>query len=230
MLALAVAAAGSGQAVAANLLANGSFELLKDGSAATADYTGVGHVNGISQGPNDYLQGWVPYASGFEHFDATSPAYSANGGSAVAKDGAYVVDLAPYTFTGGGIEQTVALGAGSYSLTFWATTSQLAGRSGTGLVDVAVLSGSPSSQQYTVTNYSVNVTANDWQPFAFAFTLANPGPTTIRFSNGQDPYQHFAFIDNVALVPEPHEWAMMLAGLGMVGVIAKRRRSARTEF
>jgi hypothetical protein len=29
-----------------------------------------------------------------------------------------------------------------------------------------------------------------------------------------------------APVPEPHEWAMMLAGLGMVGVIASRRRRA----
>jgi hypothetical protein len=40
--------------------------------------------------------------------------------------------------------------------------------------------------------------------------------------------QQGPIIDNVTLtvtpVPEPHEWAMMLAGLGMVGVMAKRRR------
>ena len=29
----------------------------------------------------------------------------------------------------------------------------------------------------------------------------------------------------VAAVPEPAEWAMMLAGLGLVGAIAKRRRA-----
>jgi len=31
---------------------------------------------------------------------------------------------------------------------------------------------------------------------------------------------------NVAAVPEPGEWAMMLAGLGVVGLIAKRRRQS----
>jgi hypothetical protein len=31
---------------------------------------------------------------------------------------------------------------------------------------------------------------------------------------------------NVTPVPEPHEWAMLLAGLGMVGAIARRRRRA----
>lgn len=32
---------------------------------------------------------------------------------------------------------------------------------------------------------------------------------------------------SVAAVPEPHEWAMMLAGLGIVGTIAGKRRAAR---
>jgi hypothetical protein len=35
------------------------------------------------------------------------------------------------------------------------------------------------------------------------------------------------YLSTVTPVPEPHEWAMLLAGLGMVGVMAKRRRSAR---
>jgi hypothetical protein len=35
-------------------------------------------------------------------------------------------------------------------------------------------------------------------------------------------------LDNVtiAAVPEPHEWAMMLAGLGIVGWVARRQRGA----
>jgi len=33
-----------------------------------------------------------------------------------------------------------------------------------------------------------------------------------------------AFSVSVAAVPEPHEWAMMLAGLGLVGWAARRRR------
>jgi hypothetical protein len=37
-----------------------------------------------------------------------------------------------------------------------------------------------------------------------------------------------AVIDDitVAAVPEPHEWVMMLAGLGLVGWVAGRRRRA----
>jgi len=223
-------AALAGPAGAANLLDNGSFEYLANGSYAKADYTGVGHANGIIQGPDDYLLAWRPVDNGYEHFSAASPAYSQYGGSAVAQDGSFVVDLAPYSYTGGGVQQVVNLNAGTYALSFWASTSALAGRSGTGTIGVTVLTGSPSTQQYSVANATVNVLAGDWQQKFFTFSLASAAPTTIMIWNGENPNQHFAFVDNVELavapVPEPHEWAMMLAGLGVVGVVAGRRRAS----
>lgn len=44
---------------------------------------------------------------------------------------------------------------------------------------------------------------------------------TLGFSSGS-----YGGTVEVTAVPEPHEWAMMLAGLGIVGTIAARRRKA----
>jgi len=40
----------------------------------------------------------------------------------------------------------------------------------------------------------------------------------------RDDFKNLEFQVTLAPVPEPHEWAMMLAGLGAVGVVARRRR------
>lgn len=216
LAAFALAAAVCSPTHAANLLSNGSFELLQNGSPASADYT--------YSSSGQYLQGWLPVANGYEHFRANSTAYSAYGGTAVAQEGAFVVDLAAVSFSSGGLQQSVNLGAGNYSLSFWAATSNMVGRDGTGTIDVSVSSGTPGSQQFSVVNHTVNVTSTDWQQQTFNFSLASAGLTTITLANNQNANEHFAFIDNVALVPEPHEWAMMLIGLGVVGNLARRRR------
>ena len=59
-----------------------------------------------------------------------------------------------------------------------------------------------------------------------AFTCTATGAfAQLRFA-GTTPSAYGGVIDNVnvAAVPEPHEWAMMLAGLGLVGWAARRRR------
>lgn len=38
-----------------------------------------------------------------------------------------------------------------------------------------------------------------------------------------------SYVASVAAVPEPHEWAMMLAGLALVGFVARRKRSEAVE-
>ncbi len=53
------------------------------------------------------------------------------------------------------------------------------------------------------------------------FAAANPtGPATFSYTAGVLTY-------NVAAVPEPSEYALMLAGLGMLGFIARRRLANR---
>jgi hypothetical protein len=55
------------------------------------------------------------------------------------------------------------------------------------------------------------------------FRLSSP-PGSPGVSNGFYIDNVTVQLDNVSAVPEPSEWAMMLAGLGMVSFLAKRRR------
>jgi len=74
---------------------------------------------------------------------------------------------------------------------------------------------------------SVASNVNSWQTASFDFTATQP-QTLLSFAslisgpNGNGG----VLIDNiqVAAVPEPHEWAMMLSGLGLVAFVASRRR------
>jgi hypothetical protein len=63
---------------------------------------------------------------------------------------------------------------------------------------------------------------------AFTFT-ATGAFAQLRFA-GTTQSNYGGVIDNisVAAVPEPHEWAMMLAGLGLVGWAARRRRGEQS--
>ena len=64
-----------------------------------------------------------------------------------------------------------------------------------------------------------------------SFALVNGQSYTLRFT-GLATSDATAFIDNVALnvtpsaaVPEPASWAMLIAGFGLVGAAARRRRA-----
>ena len=68
-----------------------------------------------------------------------------------------------------------------------------------------------------------------WVPKSYGFTAAGTS-ATIRFSTfGLDPNAQFDVgIDKVELagaVPEPETYALMLAGLGALGWVARRRRT-----
>jgi hypothetical protein len=69
--------------------------------------------------------------------------------------------------------------------------------------------------------------AVDWAGRSLTF-VADSALTSISFIggvNGLQSSQSVIGLDNVAVaaVPEPHEWAMMLAGLGLVGWAARRK-------
>lgn len=85
------------------------------------------------------------------------------------------------------------------------------------------------------TSYAVPLSAPGWKVNAldgaaatteqFAAVMGNLSALKIRaeFQTGSD----FGHLDNVALVPEPETWAMLLAGLVGVGFAAGRGRSRR---
>jgi hypothetical protein len=59
----------------------------------------------------------------------------------------------------------------------------------------------------------------------YVFTAAG-SVAALRFAgNGSSNFGAALDNINVAAIPEPHEWAMMLAGLGLVGWAARRRRA-----
>ncbi len=72
--------------------------------------------------------------------------------------------------------------------------------------------------------------AMDWSRQTLNFVAISTS-SVISFVGvpGQFSNANVVGLDNVsvAAIPEPHEWAMMLAGLGLVGFAARRRRDPR---
>ena len=70
--------------------------------------------------------------------------------------------------------------------------------------------------------------AMGWQAESFSF-VATSAVSTLTFAGSPANSYYGAALDNVsvtAAVPEPETYAMLLAGLGLVGAIARRRRAA----
>lgn len=206
----AVLAAGA--AHADNLLVNGSFELPAGTTYASLP---TGSVT---------ISGWTTVLNGAAWFNA-----NAYGGAA---DGVMLVDLTRYIVAGGGIEQTFATEAGtSYDLEFNLSTMLRNGRDGTAHVDVKV---DTLTTGYDVTNLTDTLV---WTPFTQRFTATGP-TTTIRFTNTENGFQNYAFLDKVSVtevlpqatiqaVPEPEAYAMMLVGLGLLGMAQRMRSSSK---
>lgn len=190
-------------ASAANLLVNGSFE----------SPTGVGYE--IVMGGSNRITGWTTVNNGVEWFNAT--------GWGGAADGVMVVDLANYTYTGGGIQQSFATVVGQrYDLDFSLSTMAGFGRDGTAHFDVSV---NGQEFDYDLVNLGTQM---HWEQQSLSF-VATAATTTLRFANLQNPFQHFANVDGVSVqvsaVPEPATGTSLMAGLGVLAFLSRRRRS-----
>jgi hypothetical protein len=162
--------------------------------------------NNILPGGSTAIPGWTTILSGAEWFDTTSSGASSNGG--------YAVDLANFTFTGGGVQQTFATEVGqAYTIGFEIGTSTFAGRSGTGEIFVEAAG---DSELFIAENAS---TVTLWREVTFTFTALD-SETTLTFSNTQNANLHFAFIDGVRIVPAPGAAASLLVAPALL----RRRR------
>ncbi|MFJ7798444.1 DUF642 domain-containing protein [Pseudomonas sp. NPDC096950] len=177
LLSVALLGAG-GNAFAANLLVNGSFEQPGCSGSCILDTTAK----------TNFITGWTTFLSGAEYFNMP-----ASIGGSVAADGVVIVDLANYVYgNGGGIQQNFATTVGAkYRLTFSAGNSRYASRSGDGVIQVKVAGQTASFNTPVAKGVAV-----EWSTITYDFT-ATTAQTTLAFFNEQNPYNNFAFIDNV---------------------------------
>ncbi|MBL8487241.1 MAG: DUF642 domain-containing protein [Rhodocyclaceae bacterium] len=127
------------------------------------------------------------------------------------------IDLDGSTSNAGVLSRDFLMTAGThYTVSF-----DLAGNHRNGAAEsVAVNFGGASA------NYSLSQNAG-WTTFSLVFTPSVTKSYTLSFENsGGDNIG--MLLDNVSVhaVPEPETYAMMLAGLGLMGAIARRRRMA----
>lgn len=234
-LALALTAlATAGSVHAANLVTNGSFETVAPGSPASFEF-GNSFIF-----PNN-VTGWSSPSTGAYnlYFDAATattadavsrfpgeqqrlsqlPSLSPDGGNFIALDGD--------TGANGPVQQLVnGLTAGkSYSVKFYWAGTQLSNRTGETTEQLFVTFGGDTQSTAVVTNPTHGF--QGWYAENFSFTAHSSSQLlsflSIGTPNGLPPV---ALLDGVSVagVPEASTWVMLIAGFGLVGAAARRRR------
>ena len=204
----ALALTGTAHAAGNNLVADGTFA----GGAQIGQYQTYYAGNGaasVIDGAWTVTSGSVDLIG--TYWDAPAGTYS------VDMDGA----------SAGTITQDLNLAAGHYVLTF-----MLAGNAdgGAQVKDLTVSVGS-TSVPLTFDTKGHGDTSMGFTPETVAFTVTDgSAPTTLTFASGDSAgsYNGAAIADvdvDVSAVPEPASLGLLLAGIGMVGVMSSRRRA-----
>lgn len=194
----AAIAASAFAAQAQNLVVNGSFE---DNVLAAGTWGIFG--NGIGTSVN----AWTA--------DPTIEIRNAVAGD--AQQGNNYVELD--TNANSSMFQQVATGMGWYELSFWFSAREGVAAGSNGLnYSFGDLSG-------TVLANVAGTTGNVWQQYTGLVYLN--GATNLVFSATGKSDSYGGSLDNVSVtaVPEPQTYAMMLAGLALMGSMARRRKS-----
>ena len=204
---LAMFAASTASASAVNLITNGDFETVAPGAAFSSGFQ-------VVNSGSSAITGWTVGASSV---DLIRNAYNAIDG--------YSIDLLG-TPGPGFLSQSFNVVAGQmYNLSF----------------DMARNSNGPAGQGVAVNFggvtgnfYSTASASNTLYSHTLNFTAASTGLATLSFASAAQagtPFDNYsgAVIDNVsvmAAVPEPETYAMLLAGLGLMGFL-RRRKAAK---
>jgi hypothetical protein len=155
-------------------LVNGSFEP-------------AGSIGGYLAlpGGSTAIPGWVTTDSGVEWF------LPGTYGDTAAPSGQYIVDIANYVYSAGGVAQTFTTVPGStYQVTFSLGTSQSYGRDGTCEI---VVSADGATQTFAAVNHAA-MTVYTQHTFTF---VADDATATLSLRCLQNANLHFAYIDGV---------------------------------
>jgi choice-of-anchor C domain-containing protein len=197
----AAAAALVSSAAQAAIVADGDFSS-PSGGGSFATYG-----SGSSMGPWLVTQGSVDLIGAYWQAPTV-------GGGSVDLDG---------SFQAGGISQSLAIGAGSYKLSFF-----LSGNPDSSLGPKTVqVSVGGALQNFT---FDTATAGNSHGAMGYVLETLNfttPGATTLSFTSLDASNSAFGPVIggvSVNAVPEPATWALMISGFGMAGVALRRRR------
>ena len=237
----ALAALSLGTAAqAANLVVNGGFETW--GLGANSDEFSTNYAPG-----NGQLAGWTTTGLAFvfvpgdtsavgrySGFALWGPANGNNNGLTTSSQGGnYVASDSDRGF-GAPITQTLTgfqVGK-TYEVSFeWAAAQQQNFYGDTFESWEVYLTNAANNQIVNYQTATLNNPEKGFQPWrteSFRFTATEVSHVLTFFANGgPGGLPPFSLLDNVSVsvVPEPANWAMLIAGFGLVGAAARRRRS-----
>jgi len=165
---------------------------------------------------------WIPPgASGWEVIDGTVDLIQNDGGffPPVSNGQGHFIDLDGSTGNSGFFANTnniSLLGGITYTLSF-----DLAGNQRGDVADIVTVAFGSASQDFSRNS------SDPFQSFSLNFTPAGDALYQFGFQDNSND-NIGALLDNVSIsaVPEPETYAMLLAGLGLLGFMARRRKES----
>lgn len=151
---------------------------------------------------------WSASAGNFDFVKSGNSGYTCVGAS-----GGCIELGGSFTSPPSKVDFTLNLAAGSYAISF--DYSRQLSNSG---FDFQI-------DGFTVESFVVLGPPTAWATHTEAFTVGVNGPVMFSFKTAGLAPNVGSLIDNVSVVPEPGQWALLLAGLAAVGTVARRRRS-----
>jgi hypothetical protein len=225
-IALASAAAPA-TAASLNLIQNGSFEeFAVCAHKPCTTVLGSGSYLTLFDGQ---LKGWEAGDKGVE---------LRNNLAGVAQSGKYFVELD--TTKNSSISQKVNItSAGSYLLSFWYAARPDNGNLSVGTDQIGWSFGEGEAASGTVLKSYKTDGATTWTQFSQVFTFKKAGNVELEFDAKGASDSFGGSLDNVSLVsmvmspsitpavPEPESYAMLIAGLGLMAAISRRRKQRK---
>ena len=235
LLSISVVAALSAGAVhaAPNLVTNGKFEQTTNGtnkqlsSTVTLDadrstLSGWTSSNGNDGGYNFVLNSAIANTDASAIWLKGNSGLLPNTGNIFASDSQYYPGLLSQDVGG-------LLVGSTYKLTFSYALAQQVGFDGANVNNYWQVGFGNSTAKTSMLSIP-NDGFSGWKTATMYFKAGGLDQVLSFMANGTAPgAPPFMLLDNVSLtaVPEPETWGMMLAGFGLIGFVARRRRATK---